>query len=142
MSISHKSQSPEVKREQKKSLYARIFSEMVQSLVADEPDIAQVFVTRVEFSKDGGTCYVYFSSYLGTTLEEKEKKYDTARQRLVLYKPSMRQALSKELAGRYVPNIRFMFDAQREKELRINALLDTVSSDISESEDSDSSQDG
>ena len=114
---------------------------MIQSLVADEPDIAQAFVTRVDFSKDGGTCYVYFSAYLGATQEEKEQVYNTARQRLVLYKPSMRQVLSKKLGGRYVPHIRFMFDAQREKELRINTLLDTVSGDTYELDDSGSPQD-
>ena len=52
-------------------------------------------------------------------LKEKLKK-------LVLYKPSLRTALSKLISSRYVPEIIFKFDKQFEKQQRIEALIESV----------------
>lgn len=115
-----------VKREQKKSFYLRELSALLTKIAIDEPGLAQIFITRIELSNDGGICYIYCSSYQGANDQEKELVFNEARELLVLYKPSMRKALASSMSARYVPNLRFRYDAKKEKELRINSLLDTV----------------
>ena len=42
---------------------------------------------------------------------------------LILYKPSLRKALASAIPARYTPNLLFKFDAQYEKQRRIDDLL-------------------
>ena len=115
-----------IKKERKKSLFLRHISELIQALSLEDEVVAKVFVTRVELSADTGICYVYFSSYPDGTQRSIKEIFEEALEKLKLYRPSMRKALAKTLHGRYVPNLTFLFDEEREKVERINELLEKV----------------
>ena len=110
----------QVKREQKKSFYLKEIASLVHQISIDEPKLIQLFITRIELSRDSGICYVYFS-----TINDK-KAFDEGLEILKLYKPSMRKALAQSLHTRYVPNLVFRYDHTKEKERRVNVLLDEI----------------
>ena len=126
-----KTRSQDIRREQKKSFYLREISSLLQRLSIDEPDVTRVFVTRVDLSPDGGMCYIYLSTY--STQED----FDTALEKLKLYKPSMRQALAKSMRGRYVPNLVFVYDQVKEKTRRVEDILDEISKRQEEGDEND-----
>ncbi|MBD3231659.1 30S ribosome-binding factor RbfA [Candidatus Dependentiae bacterium] len=111
-----------VKREQKTALFLREISQLIQRLSLDELDLSKIFVTKVKLSKDYSICYVYLSTYT----DEKED-FEKALEILKLYKPSLRKALAKLIPGRYVANLRFLYDTSKEKERRITKLLEQIS---------------
>ncbi|MGD1997363.1 MAG: ribosome-binding factor A [Candidatus Dependentiae bacterium] len=127
-----RTRAQEVRRSQKKSFYIEQLSEFILRIAYDEPIVAQVFLTRVELSSDGGICYLYFSAYGADTQEGRESVFKEACDRLILYKPSLRKALAQAMHSRYVPNLRFLFDEQREKEMRVNELLLQVGEELAE----------
>jgi ribosome-binding factor A len=118
-----KSSVSTVKREQKTSFLLKEVAALVQEISMDEPKLLSVFVTYIVLSKDGGICYVYFSTYTN------KEAFDEALEILKLYKPSMRKALATTGHSRYVPNLRFLYDESKEKERHINKLLDDISTD-------------
>jgi len=119
--------SHEIKREQKKSLFLREFTLILQSLAQDEPSVAKVYPTRVDFSADTGICYVYFATY---TQDDPQTTFDEALKMLKLYKSSMRSAIAKRINGRYTPDLMFLFDEVQEKIRKMNSLLDTVQQEL------------
>lgn len=67
-----------------------------------------------------GTCTVYFYSPQG-------KEYFRKVQHILLdYKPSLRKALASGLQAHYTPQLVFAFDAQFEKQQRIEQLIEQV----------------
>lgn len=123
----------EIKREKKKSLFLREIAALVQSLGGEDQTIAKVYVTRVDLSADTGICYVYFSTYG----EFSEELFKDVLERLKLYKPSMRKAIARSIPGRYTPDLLFLYDKPKEKEFRINQLLDKASAELREAENQD-----
>jgi len=128
-----RSRVQEVRRLQKKSFYLRELSSFLIRISQDEPLLAYLFITRVELSSDGGRCNVYFSVYNTNSIEQKQEAFGKAREVLVLYKASMRKALADALRARYVPELRFLYDLQKDKEIRIESLLEKVSEELSDS---------
>ena len=122
----------QVRRSKQKSFYLRELSTFLTRIAQDEPAIAHLYITRVELSPDGGMCYIYFSFYTAQTDQEKETLFKQARDVLVLYKPSLRKALSSSMHSRYVPDLRFVFDQAKEKEHRVSDLLTQVSEEIAQ----------
>lgn len=120
--------SVSVKHEQRKSFLLREVSSLIQKIAADEPSIAVIFVNRVELSADSGICYVYFATFTD------KKAFDDAFELLKMYKPSMRHALSKQMHGRYVPNLVFLYDETKEKERRMNVLLNQIADESKDDE--------
>ena len=109
-----------IKREQKTSLFMREISSLIQRISPDEPTLIKVFVTRVELTDDYSRCYVYFSTYFG------REDFDEALKILKLYKPSIRKALASTIMSRHTPDLVFLYDETKEKERKINDLLDKV----------------
>ena len=112
-----------IKREQKKSLYFREISSLVQQLAQDEALLRSVFVTRVELSPDNSVCHVYFAMHMGESL------FKEALDILKLYKPSLRSTLSQKVLSRHTPDLMFHFDTLKEKERNIHNLLDEIKKD-------------
>jgi ribosome-binding factor A len=104
----------------KKSFLLQELSVLLRQISADEPKLSTLFVTRVELSPEGGLCYVYF-----TTLTD-ESAFSEGLEVLKLYKPSVRKALAQIMKTRYVPDLAFRYDHTKEKERRINSLLDKI----------------
>ncbi|MBU1007989.1 ribosome-binding factor A [Candidatus Dependentiae bacterium] len=124
-----KSKVSEIKREQKKSFLLQEISALVRQITADESRLSSLFVTRVELSRDGGICFIYFSTH--TTKEA----FDEGFPLLKLYKPSMRKALSQAMSSRYVPNLVFKYDETKEKERKITGILDKIASEDDSSDE-------
>lgn len=108
----------EIKRAQKASLLLRTISILFSKAVQDDPLLKGTMINRVELAPDKSTCYVYFY-----TPEGEQAFQETMLPRLILYKPSLRAAVAKEIAGRYTPEIVFKFDSTFERTMRIDTLL-------------------
>ncbi len=108
----------EIKRAQKASLLLRTISTLFSAAVRDDVSLHGVTINRVELAPDKSTCYVYFY-----TAEGEESFNEKLLSRLILYKPSLRAALAKEIASRYTPELVFKFDNAFEKGLRIETLI-------------------
>ncbi len=107
-----------IRHAQKESVLLHEIAKLFMQISADEPDFHSISVTRVRLSPDKSSCIVYFHGQGGLAeFEEKRKK-------LVLYHASMRKALAGSLDTRYVPRIRFMYDAQLDKQRHIDDLID------------------
>jgi len=125
----------DVKKEKKKALYLREIAPLVQEISLQEPEVAKYYVSRVDLSADTGICYVFFSSFQQGVEQEQEKDFKKALDILKLYKPSMRKALAQSINARYTPELIFAYDVHKEKERRINDLLDRVQQELSEIKD-------
>jgi len=112
-----------VRKEKKRSYFLQEISSLIRLIAADEPALTPLFVTRVELSKDTGICYVYFSTFTD------KSAFDKGLELLKLYKPSMRKALAQSSRARYVPNLIFRYDETKEKERRVNELLNKIESE-------------
>lgn len=89
----------------------------------EDSRLQQLFVSRIELSADKSTCNVFFYTEQGDAL------FQELMPILILYKPSLRKALAQSIQSRYTPNIAFKYDAQLEKQLHIERLLNTVKTD-------------
>ncbi len=108
----------DIKRAQKASLLLRTISTLFSKAVQDDAQLNGTMINRVELAPDKSTCYVYFYTPLGE--DEFSQKL---LPRLILYKPSLRAALAREVRGRYTPELVFKFDQTFEKSMRIDTIL-------------------
>jgi ribosome-binding factor A len=56
--------------------------------------------------------------------------YQKAFERLKLYKPSIRKELAEKLNQRHTPDIKFLFDESKEKQYKIEKLLDKIHDEL------------
>jgi len=117
-------QTRNIKFSQKEALLLREISQLIHQVTLDEPSLVGIFVTSVKLSANKSLLTVFFSTPTATEQDFKEKL-----KTLILYKPSIRSSLSKKIAGRYTPNIVFKFDKHREKQQKIESLLEQVRKD-------------
>lgn len=110
----------EKKKAQKERLLFREISKLFLQASSDDPELHGLTIHRVQLSEDKSTCIVYFYS------EEGKKIFDEKLDRLKLYKPSLRKTLADRLKFRYMPDLRFKFDEQYEKQKSIENLLDRL----------------
>jgi ribosome-binding factor A len=115
--------SRDIKRAQKEAALLREVSKLFMQLSMDEPLLRDLFINRIHLSPDKSHCTVYFYTAAGKAAFEEKLPL------LILYKPSMRHALSQELIARYTPDLRFAFDEQFEKQQHIEHLLDSIKSE-------------
>jgi len=114
------------KREQKTSLFFHEISSLIQQLAMDEPAIAKVYVTQVRLSRDYNICFVYFSTFA------EKKDFDEALKILKLYKPSLRKAMAQKISAKYAADLVFLYDEVKEKERKMQELLDKVAKEFPE----------
>ena len=115
------SSTANVKRAQKESLFFREISQLFLEAALDDPKLHSVTITRVELSPDKGHCTVFFYTPDGKEAFEKELLPIVEQ-----YKISLRKALAARIQSRYVPKLSFAFDAQLEKQLRVEELIEHV----------------
>lgn len=109
-----------IKKSQKESLLLKEFSNLFLQLCLDHPNFQNLFVTRAELNSNKSVCTFYFYS------SEGEVDFKSKLETLKLYKPSIRKSLAQKIKSRYMPDLRFEFDAKFEKEKRVNEILDQV----------------
>lgn len=117
-----------IKRAQKESLLLREISNMFHSISMDDSRLAGLFVNRVDLSTDKGWVTVYFYTLDGL------EKFEEQLEILKLYKPSIRKGLAAGIRGRYVPDIRFAYDAKFEKQQRLELAMAQAAQDIEKHE--------
>lgn len=110
----------DIKRAQRESLLNKKLASLISTISLDDPRVAGIMLNRVQLSPDKGVATLYF--YIPGGPEAFREKLEV----LILYKPSIRSALSKLVPSRYTPDLVFKYDAQFEKEMHINQLLDTL----------------
>lgn len=120
-----------IKRAQKESLFLKNISQLIMQLALDEPKLQGMMVNRVRLSDDKSSCFVYFFTLDGE--EDFKKKLST----LILYKPSLRKALSSLIPGRYTPDLHFQYDSAFEKQYKIERLLDSIKDETAAEEESE-----
>ena len=117
-----------VKRAQKESLYERELSTLLMRIKLDTPELMPLFISRVQLSADKGTCFVFFF------VQEGEETFEKLMPTLILFKPSLRKALSTKIPGRYTPELVFKYDTQFEKQKRIEDILNKLKNEDGEEE--------
>jgi ribosome-binding factor A len=127
--MAHKPAS-DIKKERRKSLFLREMVQLIRALTEKESAIADIFVSQVDISPNSGVCYVYFSTYT----EPGEEVFNKALETLKLYKPSLRSSFAKRIQTRYAPDLIFLYDKAKEKERRINDLLNKVQTELVQDE--------
>lgn len=123
-----KSSASDIKRERRKSLFLREMTTLIRELAERESVIANIYVSHVEISPNSGVCYVYFATYK----EPGEEIFNNALDTLKLYKPSLRKTFAGRVQTRYAPELVFLYDKAKEKERRINDLLNKVQDELSD----------
>lgn len=112
--------NPGIKRAQRESLLYKEISQCMHIISMDDPCLQDIMVNRVQLSADKSVCTVLFFSSQGPAVFMK------LLPRLTEYKATIRTALAKAIQSRYVPNIVFAYDAQFEKQIHIERLLDKI----------------
>jgi len=110
----------EIKHAQKESMLLQEIGQLFIQISQDEPKLQGLFLTRVNLSPDKGKCTIYFHALGGL------KEFEEKRPILVLYKGSLRKALSQIIYGRYTPNLRFAYDHILDKQRHVEDLIDTL----------------
>jgi Ribosome-binding factor A len=107
-----------IRHAQKESVLLHEIAKLFMQITADEPELQSLSLTRVRLSPDKSSCIVYIHGQGGLA------EFEAKRKTLVLYHASMRKALANSIDSRYVPRIRFMYDAQLDKQRHIDDLID------------------
>jgi len=110
----------DLKRAQKESLLKKEFSKLFLSIKQDDPSFEEIFINKIKLSSDKSVIHVFFFTHKGQDFFKEKLP------RLILYKPSMRKALSQLIQSRYTPEIIFKYDTTFEKQCKIEALLDKI----------------
>lgn len=105
------------KRAQKEAEILRQVSLLFMQIMQDDDQLSGTSITQVKLSPDKGSCAIFFYSVGG--FEEFKKKLG----RLILYKPSLRKALSQLIRSRYTPDLVFKYDQLIEKRQRLDGVL-------------------
>ena len=113
-------QQSHIKRAQKESQLLKEMSTLLMKVTMEEASLRSLFINRVALSPDRSVCYIYFYNSDG------EKAFQDLLPTLILYKPSLRKALSTAIPSRYTPELCFQFDKQFEKQMRIDTLLQKI----------------
>jgi ribosome-binding factor A len=115
-----KKQLHEIKKAQKESLLLRELSKLFLQLTLDDKELEGLTISKIKLSADKSVCTVFFYTQEGHDYFKKRLA------RLILYKPSLRKALSQTVALRHTPDLIFKYDKQIEKQLKIEKLLDKI----------------
>lgn len=110
----------EIKHAQKESQLLQEIGQLFIQMSQDQPGLQGLYVTRVKLSPDKGKCTVFIHALGGI------KEFEQKRHELVLFKSSLRRALSQLIRGRYTPDLRFTYDASLDKQRHIDDLIDKL----------------
>ena len=126
-----------IKRAQKEAGLYRILSGLFHQATLEKPELAGLFINRVELSPGKTVCYAYMYTAQG------KEQFDKVLPSLTIFKPSMRKAVADSMGGRYTVEIVFAFDEQFEKQQRIEQILEDFKNspyaDEADAESTDSS---
>jgi ribosome-binding factor A len=113
----------EIKHAQREAQVLREVSNFFLRITLDDHRLQGIYITRVKLAANRSMCTIFFYTPDGMS------DYETKRPVLVMYKPTLRTALSKTLHGRYTPDLIFEYDAQYDKQRRVDDLLEQLQTD-------------
>jgi ribosome-binding factor A len=106
-----------VKHAQRESFLLQELSALFLRISIDDPALSDFYITRVELSPNRGHCTIYFHTPQGFEIFKEKLSA------LILYKPSLRSALSKALHTRYTPELKFLYDDGVDKQNKMDDLF-------------------
>ncbi len=109
------------KKDRAKAQFFKEFTILFRGLALDQPIFNAIYPTRMDTAPDGSVLYIYFTANGG------KDEVNSILGDLILFKPSIRKALSQQIRARYVPQLVFKFDETFEKVMRIEKLLENIS---------------
>lgn len=110
----------EIKKAQKEAHLHKTLSKLFLKILLDDPSLQGFFISKVQLSDNKSSCIVFFFTQKG------KEDFEERKNRLILYKPSIRKALSQLIPSRYTPQLIFKFDDQYEKQQKLNELLEKL----------------
>jgi ribosome-binding factor A len=110
-------ESKDVRRAKKAALFLKEISSLFYQAAQDNPELKDLYPSRVKFSPDMGMCTIYFYSPHGREFFEQKKKT------LILFKPSLRTAVAGQISMRRVPDFFFHYDDEYEKHQKVDDLI-------------------
>ena len=116
-----------IKKNQKESLIRRQVGLLLQQAALDYPQLQEFAVTRVVLSNNKSTAAIFLYSTNGSEAFKQNLPF------LKLFGPSLRKALAQTLVSKYVPEVRFFYDAAQEKQQALERLLDQIKQEPHES---------
>jgi len=122
----------ELKRAQKEALIRKEFSKLFLNIKLEDPELSDLYINRVKLSSDKSVASIFFY------IDGGQNVFNEKLRKLILYKPSLRKALSRLIESRYTPQIVFKYDKALEKQLEIEKLLDKVTKETHDIEQEDS----
>lgn len=122
----------ERKKAQKESLLFQEISRLFLDITLDDKQLHGLMVNRVAFSKDKGVLNIYFYALGG------EEEFNEKFKALVLYKPSLRKAISQLMPSRYTPELVFKFDTTFIKQQKVESIFAKIESEEPISEEDSS----
>ena len=114
------SRQKEIRHAQRESFLLRELSTFFLRITQDEPSFSVIYIDRVKLSSDSSLCTVFFYSDQG------KEAFEKVMPQLILYKPSIRASLAKVSSGRYVPQLKFRYAEQIDKQRRVDELIDRL----------------
>lgn len=110
----------DVRRARKESLLYREISTYFMQITQNDPSFSGLFINAVKFSPDRSSCNVFFAATGG------EEDFKARLPTLILYKPALRKAIAQSIQARYTPQLIFKYDAQFEKQNKIDTLFEQL----------------
>jgi ribosome-binding factor A len=107
----------EIKHAQREAQLLREISNFFLRIALDDPRLQGLYITRVKLGASRSMCTIFFYTPDGFS------DYESKRPILVMYKPTLRTALAKSLHGRHTPDLTFDYDAQYDKQRKVDDLL-------------------
>ena len=120
---SHTKQAQDVRRAQRESTLMRELAKLFLQLTMDDPRLQPLTFHRVRLSPDNSTCIMYLYSSDGQAM------FQSLMPILILYKPSLRKALSMSVIARHTPNLLFKYDVEFDKQRHVEDLIDKLKAD-------------
>jgi ribosome-binding factor A len=113
-------QKNSIKKARRNSLFMRAIAGLLHNLEQNIAKMSSVECTRVCLSADSSLLAVYLYSPEGADFVK------SVIEELKLYRPSMRASLAVLVSSRRNPDIRFIYDDKRSKQLRIEHVLSSI----------------
>jgi len=110
----------DIRRAKKEALFFKELSKFFLQISINDANLSGIHISSVKLSPDKSVCTILFYSDKG------HADFSNRLANLILYKPSLRKALSQNIPSRYTPELVFKYDTQIEKQRKLEALFDKL----------------
>lgn len=115
-----KSKISHIKRARRTSFLFNELALAFMRIAQDDPQLTSLSLTRTELSDKGSACTAYFTCIGGITA------FNEKLSQLLLYKPTLRNAISKSLNSRHCPELVFAYDIALDGARELEAVFDSL----------------